>query len=167
MTKKIKLLIISLIMIFCISVCILYKPIYYRLYLGNRIKGNVEVKIDDKTYFLEKNKINFQDSIYHDGTSKIYDDGTAKISFNAIDYGNYSFEILDTPIGSPVKITCFQHNWWSVQNFELKIEIDTSQNMITYSGNYTTILDNGKKRYKTIDKIQPVTDEYVGITLGY
>lgn len=167
MTKKKFLLIILFIITFCISVCILYKPIYYRLYLGNRIKGNVEVKIDDKTYFLEKNKIKFHDSIYDDGTAKIYDNGTANISFHAGEYGDYSFELLDTPIGRPIEITCFQHNWWSVQNFELKIEIDTSQNMITYSGNYTTISDNGKKRYETIDKIQSLTDEYVQIILGH
>lgn len=163
MAKKRKLLIISIIMIFCISVCILYKPIYYRLYLGDRIKGNVEVKIDDKTYFFEKNKIKFHDS----GKTKLYGEGSADISFHAGGYGDYSFEILDTPIGSPIKITCFQHNWWSVQNFKLTIEIDTSQNMITYSGNYTTVLDNGKKRYKTIDKVQSLTDEYVQIILGH
>lgn len=162
MAKKRNLLILCIIMAFCISVCILYKPIYYRLYFGDRIKGNVKVEIDDKPYFLEENKIKFHDS----GKIEVCDDGTADISFHAGGYGGYLFEILDTPTGSPIAINCFQHNWWSVQNFELTIKIDTSQNMITYSGNCTTVSDDGQKIYDPIDITQSLTDKHLQISLG-
>lgn len=162
MAKKKILLMICFIMTFCISLCILYKPIYYRLYLGDRIKGNIEVEIDNKTYFLEENNIKFHNS----GKAKMYDDGTAGVSFRAGEYGSYSLEILDIPIESHITINCFQHNWWSVQNFELKIKIDTSLNMITYSGNCTVVSNNGKKIHDPIDKTQSLTDEYVQIRLG-
>lgn len=162
MKKKKAVLIISLIIAFCISVCLLYKPIYYRLYLGDRIKGNIEVVIDDNVYSLEEDNIKLNDS----GKIKINDDGTADISIHAGKYGSYRFDISDIPIERPVSINCFQHNWWNVQTFELRIKIDTSQNLVIYEGSYTTISNDGKTRYDTIDKIQSLTDEYTEILLG-
>ena len=162
MAKKKIILTICLIMILCLSLCILYKPIYYRLYLADRIKGNIEVEFDDKTYFLEETKI----EVHNSGKLEMFDNGTAGISFRASEYGIYSLEILDTPIGKPISIRCFQHNWWNVMDFELTIKIDTAQNEITYNGNCMDIAENGKKIYSPISYTQSLTDEYIQISLG-
>ena len=160
MAKKKIILTICIIMAVCFSLCILYKPIYYRLYLGDRIKGNIEIKIDDRTYFLEEN--NFHSS----GKSKMFDDGTAGISIRAGEYGIYSLEILGTPIEKPISIRCYQYNWWNVMDFELDIKIDTAQNEVIYNGNYMTIADNGKKIYNPINYSQSLTDEHIQVVFG-
>ncbi|MCH5350050.1 MAG: hypothetical protein J1E40_12055 [Oscillospiraceae bacterium] len=162
MAKKKIILTICLIMTLCFSLCILYKPIYYRLYLGDRIKGNIEIEIDNKAYSIEENKIDFHSS----GKSKMFDDGTAGISIRAGEYGIYSLEILGTPIEKPISIRCYQYNWWNVMDFELTIKIDTAQNEINYNGNYMTIADNGKKIYNPINYTQSLTDEYIQLSFG-
>ena len=162
MTKKKSLLVVCFNLILCILICVICKPNYYRLYLGDRIKGNIELIIDEKPYLIEENKIKFLDF----GNGMIYDDGKADISIRAGEYGKYRFEILDTPIGKPISISCFQHNWWNVLDFDLTIKIDTVQEEITYNGNCITIADNGKKIYDPISNTQSLTDEYIQISLG-
>lgn len=162
MVKKKITLTVCIVLTLCVLVCIVYKPIFYRLYRGDRIKGSVELTIDDKPCLLEENYFLF----HEDGNVKT--DGTAAdISIHGGEYGKYTFEILDTPIGEPILISCFQFNWWNVQTFELSINIDTEQGELAYNGNCTTIAESGKRSSYPINGSQALDDENIKISFGY
>ncbi|MDE5619361.1 MAG: hypothetical protein K2I80_02400 [Ruminococcus sp.] len=80
--------------------CIIYKPFYYRVYIGDRIKGNISVTVDNEVYPLEKDKISFSDS----GKISINGNGTADMSFHAGKYGNYKFNLLGMPTEKTVTV---------------------------------------------------------------
>lgn len=164
--KKFKIIfVILLAVVFILSaICFLYKPIYYRLYFGDRIKGTVSVSVDGKAYQLQPKEIQGSDEL------NLTDNGNiAKLSIHGGEYGGYPICVyIDTADMDALgfEINCFQHNWWNVTEFKLNIEIDTKQNIISYSGDYTTIADSGKKCYDKIEMQQSIDEEYLGISFG-
>lgn len=163
MVKKTKFLWITGIFItLFILLCIIYKPLYYRVYTGDRIKGNILVIIDHQIYRLEKDNISLSDS----GRITVNDNGTADITFSAGRYGNYKVGIYVLPAGNPITVNCFQHDWWNVQNFEITIEIDTSENIVVYDGSYRIISEDGDEIYSDINKTQSLTDSDLKVFSG-
>lgn len=161
--KKNKFLwVTGIFIIILIIMCVVHKPFYYRVYLGDRIKGSVSVKIDDEVYPLGEDKITLSDS----GKITVNDNGTAEISFRAGRYGSYKFNILALSEEKPVTVDCFQHDWWNVQRFELSVAIDTVGNTITYTGNYSVISEDGNTIYESINRKQSMTDESLNILWG-
>lgn len=156
------LLIIGILLTLFILSCIIYKPFYYRVYIGYRIKGNISVTVDNEVYLLEKDKISLSDS----GKISINDNGTADILFHAGKYGNYEFNLLGIPTEKTVTVNCFQHNWWNVQKFEINVRIDTSANTIHYTGYYSYISDSGNKTYEKIDKTQSLNESKHELLFG-
>lgn len=144
-----------------IMMCVVHKPFYYRVYLGDRIKGSVSVKIDNEVCSLE-DKITLSKL----GKVTINDNGTAEIAFRAGRYGSYKFDILALSGEKPVTVDCFQHDWWNVQRFELSVAIDTVGNIITYTGNYSVISEDGSTIYESINRKQSMTDESLNILWG-
>ena len=142
--------------------CVVHKPFYYRVYLGDRIKGSVSVEIDDEVYPLREDKIKLLDS----GKITVNDNGTAEISFRAGRYGSYKFNILALSGENPITVNCFQHDWWNVQRFELLVKIDTVSNTISYTGNYSVISKDGRKIYESINKKQSLKDESLNTLWG-
>lgn len=160
-----KVIAIVLIVVLCISaICFLYKPIYYRLYLGDRIKGTISVVVDGQIYQLQPKEIQ--------GTTELEiseDSSKAELSIHAGEYGGYPIYVyLDTADieMQSIRINCFQANWWNVTEFEAYIEIDTSKNCISFNGDCVTLDEDGKKIHDKIDKQQSLDDEYLGISFG-
>lgn len=162
MKKKEKIRTAVIIVLTAIAGLVLCSPIFYRLYRGDRIKGTVEVVIDGETYSLRESDIELSDA----GKVKINADGTADISIHAGEYGKYGFDISDTPAGRSVSVSCFQFNWWNVTTFELKIEMNTSQGTVAYSGGYSYIEENGNKEYDTIQAVQWLSEETLQVSFG-
>lgn len=160
--KKNKFLwVTGIFIIILIIMCVVHKPFYYRVYLGDRIKGTVMVKIDNEICPLE-DKIKLSKS----GKVTVNDNGTAEIAFRAGRYGSYKFDILALSEGKPVTVDCFQHDWWNVQRFELSVAIDTVGNTIAYTGNYSVISEDGSTIYESINRKQSMTDESLNILWG-
>ncbi len=163
MSKLIKPLIVILVLLLCFII-LFCKPIFYRLYFGDRIKGTVSVSVDGKAYQLQPKEIQGSDEL------KLTDNGNiAELSIHGGENGGYPICVyLDTADMDALgfEINCFQHNWWNVTEFKLNIEIDTKQNSISYSGDYTTIADSGKKCYNKIEMQQSIDEEYLGISFG-
>ncbi|MBE6857162.1 MAG: hypothetical protein E7500_07025 [Ruminococcus sp.] len=164
--KELKVTLVTLLsVVLLISViCFLYKPIYYRLYFGDRIKGTISFIVDGEAYHLQPKEIQGANEL------ELTDNGNiAELSIHGGEYGGYPiFVYVDTADLEALKlrINCFQHNWWNVTEFKLNIAIDTKQNSISYSGDYTTIADNGKKCYDKIEKQQSLDEENLGISFG-
>ena len=165
--KQIALIFGSFLILLCFA-CILYRPLYYRLYLGDRIKGTISVKVDDKKYPIDY--ANFGDNIEHDTSGRYHlDNDTIQINFHDNKYGSHTITLY-VPIGTendlqPIKVDCFQHNWWSVQRFDLLIQVDNKNQTISYLGECTTIGEHGEKLHDSIEMIQS-QNEYLHIGLG-
>lgn len=161
---KITFVILLSVVLIVSAICFLYKPIYYRLYFGDRIKGTISVIVDGEAYQLQPKEIQGVDELEIDDNGNI-----TEFSIYGGEYGGYPiFVYLDTADIDALElgINCFQHNWWNVTEFKLNIAIDTKQNSISYSGDYTTIADSGKKNYDKIEKKQSLDEEYLEISFG-
>ena len=164
---KEKVIIGLTVILLCISTCLMYKPIYYRLYLGDRIKGTIKVEVDGEDYHLNHKNIFMRDK--NPGKYELNSQGIIDVSFHDNAYGSHPIDLY-LPVGinnglQLVSVNCFQHNWWNVQNFELIIKINNSENTVTYQGKYTTIADNGKQLSDIIEHIQNQND-HLQILLG-
>lgn len=163
MTKKKKaIIIITAIILAAAAFCFIYKPVYYRLYFGDRITGNVKLVIDGEAFPLDKDSFDIKQS----GKITI-NDNIAEISFRAGDYGGYKFEIANEKLKEPIVITCFQPNWWNVMSFDITVFIDTLNDTVKYDGLYTTLTENGSKTNQEISKIQKFSDEKLGLVIGW
>jgi hypothetical protein len=160
--KKIIIAVIGCIFVVAVILVLFYKPIYYRLYWGDRIQGTIKLIIDDEQVSLQEN------DILINGESKIVinSDGTAFISFHGGEYGDYGFYVVNSLIDKTIQINCFQHNWWNVQTFDLTLSAYTSAGTLTFGGDYTTISDNfdilKEKILTTID----ISDDLITYTIG-
>ncbi len=160
--KLIKLFFVLLLIIG--AFCYFCKPIYYRIYFGDRIKGTISVYVDEKAYLLQPKEIQGTDELELADNGKI-----AELSIHGGEYGGYPIYLyLDTADMDALElmINCYQHNWWNVTEFDITIEIDTKQNIISFNVNCTTIADNGEKLYDKIDKQQSLDEENLGISFG-
>lgn len=143
----------------CMAFCFICKPVYYRLYPGDRIRGNIQVIVDGQPCTLTESS--FTDCRRADPE----DDGSANIRIRAGKYGSYAFEMHVAALEAPVTVRCFQHNWWNVTDFDLQFQIDTKQNTAAVSGSVTTIADNGKKVSDSIRQEYDLT-EPVQVSFG-
>lgn len=120
--------------------CFLYKPIYYRLYLGDRIQGEIQVTIDGKAAFFDEE--NTDAHLYYKGDFSAADH-TARISLKAGEYGSYSFDIYVVGLNQPIQISVMQYNWWNVHTFCLDVAVDTHTNTALFTYTSTDIGEDG------------------------
>ncbi len=143
--KRIIVIVIFLLIIAAAALCYLYKPLYYRMYLGDRIKGELHVTIDSEPAMLSDYSVS-SDS---DGFSTKADGDATKISIKGGSYGGYSFAVNIPGVDIPLEITVFQHNWWNVAIFEMNIAVSTENNTASCSYKYTWIEEDGTIREDT------------------
>lgn len=136
------------------------KPLYYRLYLGDRITGNIKVIIDNEVHYIENNDIAFSES----GKVAENKDGSANIKIHAGKYGKYALNIDDIITDVPVNIGFIQGNWWEVQRFEITVSVDTVHHLITYSGYSINLTESKNKR--PISTTFDYMKEYPSISIG-
>ena len=161
--KKYKVLIcVSLAIILALSVCILSKPLAARLYLGDRIKGTVEVVVDGAPFVLSEGNFDVDDGVKLEAGKN----GTMNVALRAGDYGDYPLVLTGVFADRPITVHCFQHNWWNIMTFDLKVQIDTEKNEVTYSGSVTTRGADGKKQIDSIEKTQRFTDRTLEVSFG-
>lgn len=145
-SKLIKPLIVILVLLLCFII-FFGKPIFYRLYLGYRIKGDITVTVDNGDYAIKETQIS--------GTDKIkIKDNEAKVAVKAGEYGEYCIYLDLSDIYSdakPIEISCFQSNWWNVIEFELNIDVDTQSKNMNFNGEYDSLDSNGTQQIRTID----------------
>ncbi len=156
------IIILSIIVLLCIPIFMLYKPNYYRFfYSDDRIKGNIKVITDNQVFHIGSENI-----ILHYPGKAIDSNDAVEISFPAGEYGEYSFEVTNISLDAPIRITCYQPNWWNVQSFELTLSIDTLTKTISYNGHYSTLSDNGEKIQNTISTTQNYDTENCCLFFG-
>lgn len=129
----------GIVLVLCAGFWYFCKPVYYRLYPFDRIRGNIQVVVDGEVCTLS------EESFTDCRKVKLYDDGSASIGIQAGKYGAYTFTLHPDVMEQPVTFRCFQHNWWNVRNFDVLIAIDTQQDSVAISGTAIDIDDFGRK----------------------
>lgn len=115
------------------------KPIYYRFYPFDRIRGTVSLTVDGEKMTLTRDDIVFYDKKYdkyEDGSAKDISDGRVKIYMDGSEYGSHCFEVHSDKLKEPVAVSCFQDNWWNVVDFDLDIAVNGGY--MSCSGEYST-----------------------------
>ena len=148
------------ILLFVVAFCILCKPIYYRLYAGDRIKGNVSVTVDGEAIMLAEEDISGCRKV------KINSDSTY-IAIKGGEFGGYSFAVNIPNIDKEITIVCSQYNWWTVTRFDLDVIIDTANNTVKFEGSYSYVDGDGKIRKGKINELKMLSDDNIKIIVGF
>ena len=143
----------GIVLVLCTGFWYFCKPVYYRLYPFDSIRGSIQVVVDGKTCPLSEEC--FTDC----GKVKPQEDGSAKISIKGGTYGGYEFKVLTDALEQPVTLRCFQHNWWNIWDFDLKIEIDTEQGSTAIKGTAMDIDNYGRKCYDNFSYAYDMAEE--------
>lgn len=125
------------------------KPIYYRLYPFDRIRGRIQINVDGQPAELSEasaqNIFRCEDMSFRRNA-----DGSADISITAGEYGSYGFGISAENFSRPIEVTVMQLNWWSVTEFDLLCDIDTAAETVRFTCGHTTIAEDGKRLGESI-----------------
>lgn len=149
MTKRVAVFCAALIA--CVALCLSWRPLRYRLYPGDRIKGTLTVSVDGQPCALAEEACRLPEN----GRFKTDADGKAQISVHGGDYGEYPVSVL-LPDGTELRFICFQHNWWNVLTFDL--QADVRNGAVRWTGTVFTIADNGQKTTERIKEDQPLQE---------
>lgn len=162
MKKKYLIILFTVIAVLAFVLCFFCKPIYYRLYLGNRITGSVQLSVDGKLITLDENCF-----ITVEDKHSVQQNGDAlDIAFKGGDYGTYEFEIEVPNFSERITVTIMQFNWWNVVDFDIDIAIDTANESVTYTYFYTTISEDGTTLYESGTTTDCIGEDDLGIYIG-
>ncbi|MBR1751695.1 MAG: hypothetical protein IJ740_12630 [Ruminococcus sp.] len=155
--KIIYTLIISIIVIAVLFIPV--RLIFFRLYPGDRIEGELTLIIDGEEYPLDESDLSYE--FEHKKIEGRFDDG--EVSIKAGEYGQYIIRIDSLPEIPPVYVKAFQANWWNKTDFDLSVEIDTKEQIVTYRGKYSYITELGFTDSESISDTQPFTDNELAV----
>lgn len=162
MKKKYLIILFTVIAVLAFVLCFFCKPIYYCLYLGNRITGSVQLSVDGKLITLDENCF-----ITVEDKHSVQQNGDAlDIALRGGDYGNYGFEIEVPNFSEKIRVTIMQFNWWNVINFDIDIAIDTTNQNVTYTYFYATVAEDGKSLYESGTKTDCIGKDNLEIYIG-
>lgn len=134
-----KISVISVIIFLISTAAILGKPLFYRLYPGDRIKGEIRITVDGETVSLKDSDFSGCDKV------KIKPDNTAEISVRADTYGKYAVIMSSNETDPVIHLYFHQFNWWNVYKFNLSVDVDITAGTVTYEGSYTSLKEDGNK----------------------
>lgn len=160
-------IIISAVCLFIVAaliICVACRPVYYRIYQGDRIKGTLsltlndeEIKAKSKNIKCYYNSLSFPEDMLCNNTG----DGT-KISTRANKTGSYFFVVYADEIKAvPIEIEFVQNLRWNVTNFDLSLNIkqENGSYKVNYNLKYTDISSNCKKVSHNYSKICDSKDD--------
>lgn len=159
--KKLFPLIIAVIVIALMVFCFFCKPIYYRIYPFDRIKGDIEIIIDGQS--LSPESSSFYNKSRCDDISVKTKDNISSVSVRGGKYGGYSFTIDIPEINRPIEVRVFQLNWWNTIDFYLSVDIDTAHNEIIYSCHFE---QNDSQSVKIGESRNNLDDEKLSVSFG-
>lgn len=139
------------------------RVIYYRLYSGDRIKGDITVTLNGQAVSLEESDFSF---LGKGGFSASSNGGSSHISIEGGEYGRYSFDIHIPDFPKTVTVHIMMYNWWNVTDFTLDIALDEAQKTAEYKYFYTYIAEDGKKLSENGSDTQDIDTDELKVRLG-
>lgn len=160
--KKTTVIIVILVtVVISAAFCFFCKPVYYRIYPFDRIKGNIHIRINKQP--LSPENISFYNKNRCDDISVKTKDNKSYVSVKGGKYGGYSFAIDIPEINKPVEVCVFQANWWNTTDFSLNIDIDNINNEVGY---YWYFKNNDNKSITTGECRNNLDDEKLSVSFG-
>lgn len=161
MKKKTAAVIAAVILIIS-AVCFLGRPVYYRLYPGDRITGTLTVTVDGEAYAPGSEQF--------DGLTGFdaHGDGSAALKIHGGEYGAYPIALhLPFDAVSEIQLRCYQANWWDVAKFDLHMDIQTDAQTVTVTGIYSTVGEDDYKRIEdVINDTKPIENQMCRFSFG-
>lgn len=143
------------------AVCYFYKPLYYRLYLGDRITGSIKASVDGVPVILDKDCF-----ISSEGFTVTVNEFDTAVSLKGGEYGTYSFGFFIQSVNKPVQITVCHRNWWAVTDFQLDAQADTDGNIVSFALTWTSLDEKGEEVTVSYNKNIDADNEELELILG-
>lgn len=137
---KTVLIVVFIVIVLGMAACFFYKPLYYRLYTGDRITGSIRAFVDGVPVILNEDCF-----VSPEGMKIQVNDFDTSVSVKHGDYGAYSFGFFIQGVNKPVQITVYHYNWWSVTDFQLTAEASTEGNIVSFAIVSTCLDNNGEE----------------------
>ncbi len=154
-------IVLTILLLLMMALRFLTPWLYYRLYFGDRIKGEVTVTIDgEPAAILEDTAVaSFQTS---ENAAKFRAvDNELHVSARANAYGNYQFTFYVEELPEiPLCFNSYQFNWWNVTEFELHYNVDTQAQIVEYRVVHTELNETGTKSEPIVSEGSYPLDEY-------
>ncbi len=127
--------------------------------MGDRIKGNISVTVDNEMISLNMADIHGCDKWNVQGWN-------ASVAVKGGEYGRYDIGVDIPGLERSVTVACHQYNWWNVTRFDLEILVDTQKNFVTYYGEYSGLDEIGSSHSYRIDSTQELSDDKLELSFG-
>ena len=139
--RKVKIIVVCILafIILGMAACFFYKPLYYRLYLGDRITGSIKVLVDGVPVKLDETCF----TPLADLKITVNEFDTA-VSRKGGEYGAYYIDMIIPDVNIPVQICVHHFNWWCVTDFSINAEVSTDGNIVSVSCTSTCVDDKGE-----------------------
>ncbi len=135
--------------------------LYYRLYFGDRIKGNVTVTIDGEPAAIMQDTAVSSFQGLEDAAKFRAVDNALYVSTRANAYGSYQFIFYVEELPEiPLRFNSYQFNWWNVTEFELYYNVDTQAQIVEYRVVHTELNETGTKSEPIISEGSYLLDEH-------
>ena len=153
-----KILAFAVIIFLVLSAAALLSPHFYwhYIYHGDRIKGDIHITKDGENIPLNKISLSA-------GTHNLTVKGDS-LSMHAAEYGSYHVD-LDIE-GMPIELKFYQYNWWNVCTFDISIDINTENGIISYCGERSNIEESGNIKRDNISGTFAIGEESAEIHLS-
>ena len=143
------------------ALCFFCKPLYYRLYFGDRITGSIKASIDGVPVVIDSSC--FSSSHILKAAVNEFD---TSISMKAGEYGSYNFEFVIPDVNIPVRVFVHHFNWWSVTDLELTAEVSTDGNIVSVAYVCRSIDDKGEDVILSTNRNFDADTDEIELSLG-
>lgn len=136
--------------------------LYYRLYFGDRIKGEITVTLDgEPATILEDTAVSSFQGLENDAKFRV-EGSELHVSTRANAYGSYQFSFYVEELPEiPLRFSSYQCNWWNVTEFELHYNINTAENLGEYEAECVYLLESGRKSEPQVQQGTYALDDIV------
>ncbi len=120
--------------------------LYYRLYFGNRIKGEITITVDGEPAQIIADSVYIMGEDASADTSFVVSADGMRIATKADTDGFYfyTFEVKELP-EMCFKFWSYRRNWESIIEFKLHYDINTAENLVEYRTECVYLRTFGKK----------------------
>lgn len=143
------------------ALCFFCKPLYYRLYWGDRITGSIKASIDGVPVVLDGSCFSSSQ-----GINVTVNEFDTSISMKAGEYGSYSFEFVIPDVNIPVQVFVHHFNWWSVTELQLTAEVSTDGNIVSVAYVCISIDDKGEEQILNTNRNFDADTDEIELSLG-
>ncbi len=158
---KFTAIVLAILLVLVLLLRFLTPWLYYRLYFGDRIKGEITVMIDgEPSTILQDTAVSSFQGMENAAKFRAVDN-ELYVSTRANAYGSYQFSFYVEELPEvPLCFNSYQFNWWNVTEFELRYNVDTQAQIVEYRVVHTELNETGTKSEPIVSEGSYPLEEY-------